>query len=116
MENQGGTQEMVLIVFVEPNGERREIDARTDRSAMEAAIREGLDGIVAECGGQCNCGTCHVYVDGAWLAELPPPSETEDAMLDTVAAERRANSRLSCQICVTEHLAGLVLQVPDRQF
>jgi 2Fe-2S ferredoxin len=57
-----------------------------------------------------------VYVDEARLAELPPPSETEDAMLDTVAAERRSNSRLSCQICVTERLAGLVLHVPERQF
>jgi 2Fe-2S ferredoxin len=107
---------MVLIVFVDSNGERREIDARVNRSAMEAAIRDGLDGIVAECGGQCNCGTCHVYVDEARLAELPPPSETEDAMLDGVATERRANSRLSCQICVTERLAGLILQVPERQF
>jgi 2Fe-2S ferredoxin len=107
---------MALIIFVESSGERHEIDAREDRSAMEAAVREGLEGIVAECGGQCNCGTCHVYVEAARLAELPPVSETEDAMLDTVAAERRANSRLSCQIRVTASLAGLILEVPERQF
>lgn len=107
---------MVLVVFVEPDGVRREVNAKEGRSAMEAAIREGFEGIVAECGGQCNCGTCHVYVDEARLAELPPVTENESAMLDTVAAERRTNSRLSCQIPLTENLAGLVLQIPERQY
>jgi 2Fe-2S ferredoxin len=107
---------MVMVVFVEANGERRTIDIKDGRSVMEGAIREGLEGIVAECGGQCNCGTCHVYVEEARLGELPPRSETEDAMLETVASERRFNSRLSCQIRVTPELAGLVLQLPDRQY
>lgn len=107
---------MVTVVFVEPNGVRREVDVREGRSAMEGAIREGVEGIVAECGGQCNCGTCHVYVDEARLGELPPVSEGEDAMLGAVASERQTNSRLSCQIRVTETLAGLVLRTPKRQY
>jgi 2Fe-2S ferredoxin len=107
---------MVMVVLVEPNGERHAIDIKEGRSVMEGALREGVDGIVAECGGQCNCGTCHVYVEEARLGELPPRSETEDAMLDGVACERRANSRLSCQIRVTPELDGLVLQLPDRQY
>jgi 2Fe-2S ferredoxin len=107
---------MVMMVFAEANGERRTVDIKEGRSVMEGAIREGLEGIVAECGGQCNCGTCHVYVEEARLAELPPKSETEDAMLDTVASERRVNSRLSCQIRATPDLTGLVVQVPDRQY
>jgi 2Fe-2S ferredoxin len=107
---------MVMIVYVSPVGEKLEIDVREGRSLMEGAIREGIEGIVAECGGQCNCGTCHVYVDEARLAELPAQSETEDAMLDTVATERRANSRLSCQIPATPELAGLTVQIPERQY
>ena len=107
---------MATLVFVQPNGERREIDVKEGRSAMEAAIREGLEGIVAECGGQCNCGTCHVYVEEARLAELAPVTENEDAMLETVAAERRASSRLSCQICMTDNLDRLVLTIPERQY
>jgi 2Fe-2S ferredoxin len=107
---------MVLVVFVEPNGDLREVDVKEGRSAMGGAIREGVEGIVAECGGQCNCGTCHVYIDEAWFSELLPISDSEDAMLDTVAGGRQANSRLSCQIRVTNALAGLVLRTPKRQF
>jgi 2Fe-2S ferredoxin len=107
---------MVMIVFVSPGGEKQEIDVREGRSLMEGALREGIDGIVAECSGQCNCGTCHVYVDEARLTELPARSEAEDAMLDTVATERRSNSRLSCQIRATPALAGLTVQIPERQY
>jgi 2Fe-2S ferredoxin len=107
---------MVMVIFVDSSGDRRAIDVKEGRSAMEGAIREGVDGIVAECGGQCNCGTCHVYVEEARLGELPPVSENEDAMLEGVASERRSNSRLSCQIHLTTELAGLVLTLPDRQY
>lgn len=107
---------MVMIAFLLPSGERLEIDVREGRSLMEGAVREGIDAIVAECGGQCNCGTCHVYVEEARLNEIPPVSELEDAMLGTVAAERRPNSRLSCQIQATEALAGLTVEVPERQY
>ncbi|HVZ12920.1 MAG TPA: 2Fe-2S iron-sulfur cluster-binding protein [Bauldia sp.] len=107
---------MVMIAFLLPNGQRQEVDVREGRSLMEGALREGIDGIVAECGGQCNCGTCHVYVEAERLPELPPISETEEAMLETVAAERRSNSRLSCQIRATAALGGLAVTVPERQY
>lgn len=107
---------MVQVVFIEPDGERREVDLKEGRSFMEGALRADVDGIVAECGGQCNCGTCHVYVEEARYADLPPPADDEEAMLEMVAAERRPNSRLSCQLKVREDLAGIVLSVPNDQY
>ena len=77
---------------------------------MEGAIDNDVPGVVAECGGACACATCHVHVDAAWLAELGPVSEMEDAMLDS-ALSRQPNSRLSCQIEVADNLEGLTVQV-----
>ena len=82
---------------------------------MQAAIGHGVDGIVAECGGNCMCATCHVYVDADWLPRLPAMSEAEDALLDGTASERQPNSRLSCQISVTSALDGLLVNLPERQ-
>ena len=82
---------------------------------MRAAVMNGLDGILAECGGSLACGTCHVYVEPSQLARLPPPSAVEDEMLDMTASERRPNSRLSCQIVMSDALDGLVLHLPERQ-
>ena len=107
---------MVTIAYILAGGEKLEVIAREGMSLMEIAVREGIEGIVAECGGQCNCGTCHVYVDEAWLDRLPAMSEFEEAMLDSVAAERRANSRLCCQIHAAEALDGLVVEIPPRQY
>jgi 2Fe-2S ferredoxin len=106
---------MPVINFIHPNGASERIEAGDGESAMLAATKHGLDGIVAECGGNAMCATCHVYVDEAWLARLPPMADDEDALLDGTAAERRANSRLSCQIKLTAELDGLVLRLPDRQ-
>jgi 2Fe-2S ferredoxin len=106
---------MSAITFIHPNKQQERVDARDCESAMLAATRHGLDGIVAECGGNAMCATCHVYVDEAWLARLPPMGDEEDALLDGAAAERLANSRLSCQIKLAPDLDGLVLHLPDRQ-
>ena len=106
---------MVVITFIHPNGQRQSVDVRAGESCMLAATRHGLDGIVAECGGNAMCATCHVYVDEAWLGRLPPMSDEEDALLDGAAAERRANSRLSCQIKLAAELDGLVMRLPERQ-
>ncbi|MDQ2801504.1 MAG: 2Fe-2S iron-sulfur cluster-binding protein, partial [Pseudomonadota bacterium] len=76
-------------------------------------MQNDVPGILAECGGVMSCATCHVYVDPAWLDRLPPPSTDEDDMLDNTAAERRANSRLSCQIKMAPELDGLRVQVPE---
>ena len=106
---------MPQITFIHPDGRRQAIEAAAGGSVMAAATRQGIDAILAECGGNAMCATCHVYVDEAWLDRLPPLSDDEDALLDGAAAERLPNSRLSCQIKVTAELDGLVLTLPDRQ-
>ncbi|RMF97221.1 MAG: (2Fe-2S)-binding protein [Gammaproteobacteria bacterium] len=106
---------MPRIVYLASDGERYEIDVEPGNTVMEGAIDNNVPGIVAECGGACSCATCHVYVDDGWLERLPPMEDMEDAMLDA-AAERRANSRLSCQLEVTPELDGLVVQVADNEF
>jgi ferredoxin, 2Fe-2S len=105
---------MPKITFIEPDGFRREIDAPVGITLMEAAISQGVQGILALCGGACACGTCHVYVDAAWHEKLAPREEMEDGMLEC-AWEPGENSRLSCQIHVTAALDGLVVTVPRRQ-
>lgn len=107
---------MVKVVYIEPSGRAKELDVKEGWSAMEGAVRNGVEGVVAECGGTCSCGTCHVYVDAATYAKLPPPDEGESAMLQGVAAERRPTSRLSCQLQVKPAIEGIVLTVPDRQY
>ena len=106
---------MAKIVYVEPDGRRHEVSAETDMSVMEAAIDNGVEGIEAVCGGGLSCATCHVYVDEEWLSKLPPIEQGEEQMLGTTAAERKANSRLSCQLDVTEELDGLVVHLPPFQ-
>lgn len=84
-------------------------------SVMQAALNNGHTGVVAECGGSMMCATCHVYVDEVWLSRLPPITETEEAMLTMTVAERRPNSRLSCQIIMTPGLDGIAIEIPDMQ-
>lgn len=105
---------MARIVFTEPGGRRREIDAPVGITLMEAARQHGVHGVVAQCGGACACATCHVYIDPAWLEKLEPREEMEEGMLET-AWEPRENSRLSCQVHITADLDGLPVTVPERQ-
>lgn len=105
---------MPRITFIEPGGLRREIEAPLGVTLMEAATQNGVQGIVARCGGACACGTCHVYVEREWLPKLPEREEMEEGMLED-AWEPRDNSRLSCQIHVSADLDGLVVRVPQRQ-
>jgi 2Fe-2S ferredoxin len=106
---------MINITFIGPDGHLQKIAASVGESAMQAATRNDIGGILAECGGNAMCATCHVYVGDDWLARLPAMSGDEDALLDGAAAERRANSRLSCQIKLAADLDGLVVNLPDRQ-
>ncbi|TYO64075.1 (2Fe-2S)-binding protein [Bradyrhizobium hipponense] len=106
---------MPAINFMHPDGKSDRIETSDSESAMQAATRHGLDGILAECGGNAMCATCHVYVDEDWLGRLPAIGDDEDALLDGTAAERLPNSRLSCQIVITPDLDGLVLRLPERQ-
>ena len=106
---------MTSITFIHPDGRSERIEADGAESAMLAATSHGVDGILAECGGNAMCATCHVYVDESWVGRLPPVTGDEDALLDGTAAERLPNSRLSCQIKLTPELDGLVLRLPERQ-
>ncbi|WP_316181230.1 MULTISPECIES: 2Fe-2S iron-sulfur cluster-binding protein [unclassified Bradyrhizobium] len=106
---------MTTITFIHPDNRSESVEVEDGASVMLAALTHRIDGIVAECGGNAVCATCHVYVDDAWTGKLDPVSDDEDALLDGTAAERRPNSRLSCQIKVQPALAGLVVRIPDRQ-
>jgi 2Fe-2S ferredoxin len=105
---------MVKINFVDHDGTTRTVDVEPGATAMEAAIRNAVPGIDAECGGACACATCHVYVDEAWQEKVGAPSPMEEDMLD-FGYDVRPNSRLSCQIKITDALDGLVLRTPERQ-
>lgn len=105
---------MVKVIYVDSKGARREIDAEPGMTAMEVAVKNGVDAILGECGGACACATCHVYVAPEWLDKLPEASQMETDMLD-FASEPRPNSRLACQITLTEALDGLVLETPENQ-
>ncbi|MDB5618015.1 2Fe-2S iron-sulfur cluster-binding protein [Tardiphaga sp.] len=106
---------MPSITFIHPDGRAQSIAAGEGDSAMRAAMSNGIDEIVAECGGSAVCATCHVYVDENWIRKLGPVSDDEDELLEGVATERLPNSRLSCQITITPELDGLVLRLPERQ-
>jgi 2Fe-2S ferredoxin len=105
---------MAKINFVDHSGETRSIDAEIGSTVMEAAIRNAIPGIEAECGGACACATCHVYVDEAWQERVGAPTPMEEDMLD-FGYDIKPNSRLSCQIKITDTLDGLVVITPERQ-
>lgn len=106
---------MPSITYVHPDGAREDVEVPVGASVMQGAVSNGIEGIVAECGGNAMCATCHVFVDEDQIGLLRPISEEEDALLDGTAAERQPTSRLSCQIQMTPELDGLVVHLPDRQ-
>lgn len=105
---------MAKITFVAADGSSRTVDAEVGSTVMEAAIKNSVKGIDAECGGACSCATCHVYVDEEWRDVVGKAKPTEEDMLD-FAFDVREGSRLSCQIPVTAELDGLVVTLPKRQ-
>ena len=105
---------MPRVTFVQPDGSRETVEARPGRTVMEAAREHGIRGIVAECGGECSCSTCHCYVDATWVERVPGRSSDESTLIE-FAWEPRDSSRLACQLQVTEALDGLVLHVPEKQ-
>lgn len=106
---------MPIVIYVAPDGARRELNLPEGWSVMEGAIQNDVAGIVAECGGGCACATCHVVVANEWASQLPPIGALEGDLLDCTAAPREANSRLSCQLKLTAALSGLTVHIPDRQ-
>lgn len=105
---------MPKITYIDFAGTARTVEAEIGATVMETAIKNGVPGIEAECGGACSCSTCHVYIDRAWREQTGEPKPMEEDMLD-FAFDVRPNSRLSCQIRVTAALDGLVVTTPERQ-
>jgi len=105
---------MPKITYIDSDGTERPVEAEVGATVMESAIKNGVPGIEAECGGACACATCHVYVEEEWREKVGGPSPMEEDMLD-FGYDVRPNSRLSCQIKVTDALDGLVVRVPERQ-
>ena len=106
---------MAKITFIQPDGSEQVVDAENGMTVMETAKKHLVEGIEAECGGACACATCHVFVDEAWFEKTGGPSDMEEDMLD-FAFDVRENSRLSCQIKITDALDGLTVKVPEKQF
>lgn len=107
---------MPRVIYVEHDGARHTVDVPVGENVMRGALYNGVEGIVGECGGGLACATCHCYVAADWAGRLEPPSEAERQMLESAACEVRSNSRLSCQIALTEALDGLVVDLPERQY
>ncbi len=106
---------MPVVTYISHDGAINDIEVASGTSVMQGAVDNMIDGIVAECGGSCSCATCHCYIDEAWLDKVPAASEMEKDMLECVL-EPEDNSRLSCQITVTDELDGLVVKLPPSQF
>ena len=105
---------MPKVTFIEHNGKAHTVQAVAGLSLMRAAIDNQVPGIDADCGGQCACATCHVYVDAAWEIRTGGRTSMEEDMLN-FAAVTQANSRLACQIAVTDALDGLLVSMPEGQ-
>lgn len=106
----------IEFAFVCADGTRCDVSGQPGQTLMQVAFHNSIEQIAAECGGSMSCGTCHVYLDEASYGRVDPPTEGELDMLEIVSSERRATSRLSCQVTVSAALQGAVVQVPDSQF
>ena len=105
---------MAKITYIEHNGTNRTVDVQNGLTVMEGAVQNNIPGIDADCGGSMACATCHVYVKEDWFDKINKKNEGEDDMLDQ-AYEPKKNSRLSCQIIVSDDLDGLVVDMPEKQ-
>jgi ferredoxin, 2Fe-2S len=106
-----------LVIYIEANGTRHEIDVPVDENVMRGAIYNDVPGIVGECGGACSCATCRCTVDKAWAAKVgTTQSHAEKELLEGAEGELKPNMRLSCQITMTPELGGLIVHLPENQF
>ncbi|MCF6329519.1 MAG: 2Fe-2S iron-sulfur cluster-binding protein [Henriciella sp.] len=105
---------MAKITYVDHEGNARDIEAKNGETVMETAIKNSIAGIDADCGGACACATCHVYIAEAFMDKVGAPEDMEQSMLD-FAENVQSNSRLSCQITVTDELDGLIVTTPESQ-
>ena len=105
---------MPKITYVDSQGNSKTIEVENGLTVMEGAIQNDIPGIDADCGGGMSCATCHVYVKEDWYSKLPKKEMGEDDMLDQ-AYKPNSNSRLSCQISVTNDIDGLIVNLPEKQ-
>ena len=105
---------MAKITYIEHNGTNHTVDVQNGLTVMEGAVQNNIPGIDADCGGSMACATCHVYVKEDWFDKINKKNEGEDDMLDQ-AYEPKKNSRLSCQIIVSDYLDGFVVDKPEKQ-
>ena len=105
---------MTKITYVEHNGKEHTVDVQNGLTVMEGAVQNDIPGIDADCGGSMACATCHVYVNDEWYNMLDEKTEGEDDMIDQ-AYDPKKNSRLSCQITVSDKIEGLVVRLPEKQ-
>ena len=105
---------MAKITYVTSDAKIHEIDVQNGLTVMEGAVQNDIPGIDADCGGGMACATCHVYISDEWLDKLPKKEDGEEDMLD-MAFEPKKNSRLSCQLTVSDEIDGLVLYIPSKQ-
>ena len=105
---------MAKITYIEHNGKLHTVDVSNGLTVMEGAVQNDIPGIDADCGGSMACATCHVYVKEEWFNKLPKKEDGEEDMLD-MAFEPKQNSRLSCQLVVSDELDGLVVNIPSKQ-
>ena len=115
MDFNQGMLHMPKIKFITHTGEEKIVEARTGNSLMNTAVDNGIEGVVAECGGNMSCATCHVYFDEGWIGKLDAPQAMEKEMLEFVI-HPQPTSRLSCQIRITDELEGLVVYLPESQY
>lgn len=107
---------MAKITYIEHNGVAHTVEVAAGKSVMQGAVDHNVPGIDADCGGECACATCHVYVDAAWLPKIGlPAAGSQEASMLSFAAVTQPDSRLSCQIQVTDALDGLILRMPEGQ-
>jgi ferredoxin, 2Fe-2S len=105
---------MPIVKFIDLEGVEHQVEAKAGESVMKAATENMIPGIVADCGGSCVCATCHAYLDEAWIDHVPPPESLEIDML-TCVNDRRPNSRLTCQIKLSDQMNGIVVQVAQNE-
>ena len=105
---------MTKINYITHDNQTYSVDVQNGLTAMEGAVQNDIPGIDADCGGGMACATCHVYVNDEWFDKLPPKEDGEEDMLD-MAFEPKKNSRLSCQITISDELDGLVINIPEKQ-
>ncbi len=108
---------MPSVTYVQHDGSSQIIDVPNGENVMRGALYNNVDGIIGECGGGLSCATCHCYVDDSWASKVGGPASQDEAdLLEGVSSERKAASRLSCQIVMSDALDGLIVHLPETQY